>query len=127
MTGQARSIFSLTSVVLLGLTLASDANAETPWGQQRTDEQIQTCVAEIGKHANYSNASRVIHRVTELDQRNLIELVIRVETSVYGLDDAAVVTEYSASCTTETMGDLVNFRINAARHDERGDRHYDHS
>ena len=127
MTGQAKSILSLTSVVLLGVTLTCDASAETAWGQQRTDEQIQTCVAEIGKHANYNNASRVIHRVTELDQKNLIELVIRVETSVYGLDDAAVITEYSASCTTETMGDLVNFRINAVRSDERDDRHHGRS
>ncbi len=127
MTRQAKSAFSLTTVFLLGLTLACDASAEGAWGQQRTDEQIQTCVAEIGKHANYSNASRVIHRVTELDQKNLIELEIRVETFVYGRDDTAAVTAYSASCTTETMGDLVNFRISAVRPDGKGDRHQGHS
>ena len=53
----------------------------------------------------------MIHRVTELEQRNLIELEIRVETSVYGRDDTAAISEYSVSCITESMGDLVKFRI----------------
>ena len=69
----------------------------------------------------------MIHRVTELDQRNLIELEIRIETSVYGRDDTAAISEYSVSCITESMGDLVKFRINDVERDVAGNRDKAHS
>ena len=127
MIRQAKPVVSLTTLVVLGLTLTCTAQAEVTWGKQRTDEQIQTCVAEISKHASYTDATRVIHRVTELDQRNLIELEIRVETSVYGLDDSAAISEYSVSCITGYMGDLVKFRINDLERDVAGSRDKAHS
>ena len=106
-----KSMTSLTTVALLGLSLTGVANAESARMQQVTDVQVEACVAEIGLHADYGNAKRVVHRIAVLEQRNLEELEIGVETSVYLESDEAVTRTYSASCVTGTMGNLVSFRI----------------
>ena len=105
---------SLAILALLGLTVASDVNAAFGRDKDGADQQIQACVAEVGRHANYGDASRVLHRVSALNQRNLVELKIRIETSVFSKIDETIVREYAASCITDTMGDVVKFRIDAA-------------
>lgn len=104
---------SLATVALLGLAVASDANADSDQYQRGTGKQIEACVSEIARHADYDDASRVIHLVTALEQRNLVEMEVRVETSVYLADDAAQSRAYSISCVADTMGGLVEFRFNA--------------
>ena len=110
-----KSISSLTILVLLGLSLVSHADAGSSRFRHLTDEQIQVCVSEIGRHANDDNASRVVHRIVGLDQRNLEEMEIRVETSVYLKSEGDLAREYRASCIIGTMRDLVRFRIDNLR------------
>jgi len=109
-----RTLTSLTLLAFLGLTVASDVNAAFGRDKDSADQQIQACVAEVGRHADYDDASRVVHRVFSLDQRNLVELVIRIETSVFSKADETIVRGYMASCVTDTMADVVRFRINTA-------------
>jgi len=109
-----KTLTSLTALALFGLTAAADVNAAFGREKDSADEQIQACVAEVSRHANYGDASRVIHRVFSLDQRNLVELVIRIETSVFSKTDETILREYTASCVTDTMADVVRFHINAA-------------
>ena len=103
-----KTAMSLSIVALLGLSLTCNVNAAQTHGKARTDRQIQACVAEIGLHANYDEASRVVHRVESLEQRNLAEMKIGVETTVFLKDDGSE-REYRASCVTDTMGNLVKF------------------
>ena len=114
MNDRIKASTSLAILALLGLTVASDVNAESGLDKDRADPQIQACVAEVSRHANYGDASRVVHRVFSLDQRNLVELVIRIETSVFSKIDETIVREYTTSCVTDTMADVVRFHINAA-------------
>ena len=101
-----KSLVSVSVLAMLGLTLSCDATARVKY---RTEQQINACVAAIGDHADYSDAERVVHRVTRLRQRNVAELEIRVDTAVYGEDG---VREFAASCVTDTRGNLVKFRVN---------------
>jgi len=103
---------SLTSLIVLGFAVASDAHAGSKQLRHTTDKQIQTCVAEIGRHADYDDASRVVHWVVSLQQKNLVELTIKIETAVYGQAGEEIARGYTASCVTGTMGDLVKFRFN---------------
>lgn len=104
-----KTAMSLSIAALLGLSLTCNVNAAQTHGKARTDKQIQACVAEIGLHANYDKASRVVHRVESLEQRNLAEMTIGIETTVF-LKDEDFDREYRASCVTDTMGRLVEFR-----------------
>ncbi len=111
MNNRIKTISSAAILFLLGFAASPDASAGFVPATRGTSVPIQTCVAEMGKHLDYGDATRVVHRIAEFDQRNLVEMVITIKTSVYlNGDDAAAVT-YEASCVTGTMGDLVDFRI----------------
>lgn len=108
---QIKSTMSLVILGIFGLTFLCDAQASSERHKRRTDEQIEACIFEVGRHANYDNATRVVHRIAAFNQRNLVELEMKIETSVtLGIDDAVART-YRSSCVTGIMGDLVEFRI----------------
>jgi len=111
MTNQGKSTLSLSMLALLGLTMTCDAYADTNRDQRRTMKQVRSCVAEIAKHANYDDASRALHLVERLKQKNLVELEIRIETSVYAADGEPVTRKYKTSCLVAGLGKLVDFRI----------------
>jgi hypothetical protein len=50
MSNQIKTISSITIIVLLGLSVVSEADAGTSRFRQITDAQIPVCVAEIGRH-----------------------------------------------------------------------------
>ena len=83
MTNKGKTTLSFSMLALFGLTMTCDAYADTNRDQRRTIKQVRSCVAEIAKHANYDGASRAIHWVDRLNQKNLVELEIRIETTVY--------------------------------------------
>ncbi len=101
-----KSLLSVSVLAMFGLALSCDASARDGY---RTKQQIRACVAAIGREADYTDASRVVHEVTRLRQRNYAELEIKIDTSVYG---AEAVREYAAFCVTDTHGDLVKLRVN---------------
>jgi hypothetical protein len=90
-----------------------DAFADSNPDDRRTMKQVHSCVSEIAKHANYDDASRVTHWVDRLTQKNLAELDIRIETTVYAADGEPATRKYKTSCLIAGMGYLVDFRIDA--------------
>ena len=115
MQARAKPVMSLGVLTLFGLAFTCTASAEPGNQDHRTNDQIEACVAEIAAHADYSDASHVVHRVSRLKQRNYEELEIRVITAIYGETDDVTLRTYDASCLTETMGYLVEFRISPAK------------
>jgi len=111
MSNQFKTISALTILVLLGLSLVSDANADSARSMRITNEHIQACVSEIGRYADYNNAARVVHQVVGLEQRNLEEMEIKVETLVFLKSEGELAREYRVSCITGATHDLVRFRI----------------
>ena len=110
MNTQSKTMMSLSIAALLGLTWTCNADAAQTHGKVRASKQIQACVAEINRNANYDEAFRVVHWVASLEQRNLAETLIGIETTVQLLGDNAD-RKYRASCVTDTMGKLVEFRL----------------
>jgi hypothetical protein len=111
MNDRIRIFSSITMLVILGFAVAPNADAGTVSAQRGTSLPIQTCIAEIGKKVDYGNALRVVHTVTSLDQKNLVELEIQIETSVYLKSDDDVATEYTASCMTGALGKVISIRF----------------
>ena len=111
MNNHLRLLTSLTSLMVLSFSAISDAHAGASQLRNSTNKQIQSCVAEIGKHADFDDATRVVHWVIALEQKNLMELTIKIESAVYGQVGEEIIRGYTASCVTGTMGDLVKFRF----------------
>jgi hypothetical protein len=53
----------------------------------------------------------VVHWISELEQKNLEELEIRIETAVFRDKQDIATHNYEASCVTGPLGKLVSFRI----------------
>ena len=113
MTNQGKTTLSLSMLALVGLTMTCDAYADSNRDQRRTIKQVRSCIAEIAKPANYEDASRAFHLVERLKQKNLVELEIRIETSVYAADRELPTRKYKTSCLVAGLGKLVDFRIDA--------------
>jgi hypothetical protein len=121
-----KSLLSLSLVLLLGLTLSCDASATQSRDKSRTKGQIEACLNEIGRHADYTDAARVVHWIASLEQKNLVELRIVIDTTVV-LTATARTRDYRASCVTDSMGGVVDFRIDTTRADSQDDRPDAHS
>ena len=108
---KAKSAMFSGVALLLGLSLASTAAAETEGLNKAITDPIQACVAEIGERADYDGAERVVHVVSKLEQKNLVEKRIHIETSVYTDESADTKREYTASCVTGNLGKVVRLRL----------------
>ena len=111
-----KSLLSLSLVLLLGTTLSCDAKAAQSREQARIRQQLEACLAEIGRHADYNDATKVVHWVASFRQKNLVELRIVVDTTVV-LTASDLTRAYRASCVTDTMGEIVDFQIDTRRLD----------
>ena len=97
-------------LLLAAAGMASTAAAHEP-GVKGMDTEIGMCVAEVGKRADYEGARRVVHRVMDVDQKNLAEQRIDIDTLVYTADGETVTREYASRCVTRGALKVVSFRI----------------
>ena len=111
MKSKANAVVSLSILMLVGLSFTDDANADSIRQERYASKRIQACIAEISAHADYGNASRVVHWVAGLKQKTPVELEVHVKTAVHAKNNDEVIREYRADCTTDTWGELVEFRI----------------
>ena len=111
MNDRGKTTLSLSTLALLSLTMTCDAYAGTNRSERRTIEQVGSCVSEIAKHADYDDASRAVHWIDKLTQKNLLEIEIRIETTVYAESGDLAIRRYETSCLIAGKGSLVDFRI----------------
>ena len=102
--------FKSIYLVLAAGVMAATAAAHEP-GVKGMDEEIGMCVAEVGKRADYGDARRVVHRIVDVDQKNLAEQRISIDTLVYTADGETVTREYASSCVTRGALKVVSFKI----------------
>ena len=79
--------------------------------QSGVDREIEMCVAAVGKRANYDGAKRVLHLVMEINQKNIAEQEIRIDTLVYASDSEFTSRQYASVCVTRGPLKVVTFRI----------------
>ena len=97
-------------LALAATGLASTAIAHEP-GVKGMDTEIGMCVTEVGKRADYADARRVVHRVIDVDQKNLAEQRISIDTLVYTAAGETVTREYASRCVTRGALKVVSFKI----------------
>jgi len=102
--------FKSLYLALAAGAMASTAVAHEP-GVTGMDEEIGMCVAEVGKRADYGDARRIVHRVVDVEQKNIAEQRISIDTLVYTADGEAVSREYASRCVTRGALKVVSFRI----------------
>lgn len=95
--------FTAASIFFLGGQAAASDQGKIPF-----DSEVKSCIAEIGDHANYENATRVQHTVFDV-RRRVNGYVLVIDTSVY-TDDVAT-REYESVCTARGDRKPLRFRI----------------
>ena len=111
MKTRAKTYRSLLTLTLIAFAFMCDASQASDRSKRSDARDIRACIVEISKNADYAGASRVMHWVVGLKQRNVEELEVRIETYVYEDRDAEPVKEYTTSCVTGALGGLVRFRM----------------
>lgn len=105
----------MTSSKLLSLALATAVMASTAAahdsGVKGMDVEIGMCVAEVGKRADYTGARRVVHRVLDIEEKNIAEQRISIDTLVFTAGGESVTREYASRCVTRGAFKVVSFEI----------------
>ena len=104
-------MFCFKNLVLTALTMTASAvavPAETS-ATHDSGRDVQMCIAEVAKHANYDGATRVVHLVHS-SQKNLAERQFRIDTTVYAGDDSAA-RSYRSDCVTLGAIRMVDFKL----------------
>jgi hypothetical protein len=71
---------------------------------------VDACVAEISRQADYDEAARVRHEFTSATERS-VGYVFEINTKVYATGSGAVVREYESVCVATGGRKPSKFRI----------------
>ncbi len=82
------------SLASIGLFLSAAATAGTFAAEEAPSRSVESCVAEIGSHADYSGASRVRHEIVKTGRRSLA-YKLNIATKVFGANNDEVIREYT--------------------------------
>ncbi len=102
----------ISMIAVAGFSLvAAQANAAD--AQIALNDEIQSCVAEVGAHANYDDADRVRHTVVDIKDRT-VGVKLEIETAVFTEGDATV-REYATFCVVNGSFTPMQFSIDEVR------------
>ena len=100
----------LTAATTIILLIFGGPAAATDNGKPPYDSEVKSCVAEVGEHANYNDATRVRHTIVKI-KNTTSGYVFRIGTSVFTDSDEIAVREYASYCVAKGDDKLVKFRI----------------
>ncbi len=101
-------ILTVTAAVSL-LTIGGFASAAVN-DEPAFDREVNSCIAEVGEHANYIAATRVRHTVV-LVKNTFAGYVFKIGTSVFTDSDEIAVRAYNSYCVARDDDKPVKFRI----------------
>lgn len=102
----ANSIAAAASAtILVGGALANAAPNKVVY-----EKEVQSCISEVGRHADYDEATRVRHTVVLLEETRL-RYKFSIGTSVYTDSDEIATRKYTAYCVVLGDGTPVKFSI----------------
>ena len=97
------------SLAIVGLFVSSVALAG-PVSDVPSDESVNSCIAEIRANADYSDAGRVRHDLSQIGHRSLA-YKLRISTTVYDLAGENVIRAYSTKCIVYGDEEPAFFRM----------------
>lgn len=98
------------SLALLGLFAANIAFAVPGFTTEVPQRGIDTCVAEVANHADFTDAVRVMHNVKTEDRR-VSGHKLRIQTLVLAAEGDTVIREYAAACAINDQAQIKRFQI----------------
>jgi hypothetical protein len=99
-----------TSIILAGLYVAaSPANAATA-SESGVENEVNSCVAEVRDHLNYTDASKVRHDVRAIERRK-VGYTLKISTSLFGENEKQVIRAYAATCVVNGDNPPLSFEI----------------
>ena len=99
-----------TTLAAAGLFISASIQAMPGFTEDAPQSTIDICVAQIADHANYNNATRVRHEV-ESRQRRISGHILKINTTVYGVDGEEVIREYATTCAVSDRQETKLFKI----------------
>lgn len=102
----------LTTVIAAGLVLIGAAAANAGPTEVAYQEGVQSCIAQVGEHANYDDATRVRHTVVLVEETRL-RYKFSIGTSVFTDSNDEAARNYTAYCVVLGNGKPLQFRIKA--------------
>ncbi|MEM7433397.1 MAG: hypothetical protein AAF351_15850 [Pseudomonadota bacterium] len=102
-----KKVISMFAIAGFALTAAQAHAADA---RVALNDEIESCVAEVGAHADYADADRVRHTVVDITERT-VGYKLEIETAVYGSGEIAV-REYATSCVVNGGFAPMQFSIN---------------
>lgn len=79
--------------------------------QAELEQEIRSCITEVGNHANYGDAAQVRHEVV-VSKRRSIGHKLDIKTSVFSDAGDEVIRAYATRCIVYRGNKPVRFRIN---------------
>ena len=107
MTNRQQLITAAAATILLsigGPAAASD-DADIAF-----ESEVNSCIAEINVHVNYTDATRVRHTVIKV-KNTFIGYVFTIDTDVFANSDSETIREYASYCVAKGQNKPVKFRI----------------
>ena len=98
-----------TAAAITLLTIGAPAAASDN-GKLAYDSEVNSCVAEVGNHANYNDATRVRHTVVKIEN-TFIGYVLTIDTDVFANSDEIAIREYASYCIAKGDDKPLKFRI----------------
>ncbi len=106
----ATTVATTIATAAMGLFFSANSMANYEFPERAPKSTVDTCVAEISDHADYTDAVRVLHEV-ESKQRRTVGHILKIDTYVYGAVDGALLREYKSTCAVAKGPKPVKFRI----------------
>lgn len=100
-----KGILSAAALIVLAGP-ASAANNE--W--TGIEAEINSCVAAVADHADYSDATRVRHTVVDVKER-IVGYKLTIETSIFTDSADVAIREYATSCVVNGNRGPIRFVI----------------
>ena len=104
----------MISLATMGLIFSASSMANDLFSDVAPKSTVDTCVAEISSHADYTAATRVRHDV-ESEERRTVGHILRIDTLVYGDVDGKLLREYTTRCVVGTSVEPLYFEIKENR------------
>jgi len=84
--------------------------AGNKYEQAELDQEIRSCIKEIGNHANYTDANQVRHEIV-VTKRRTIGHKLDIRTSVYTDSTDNAIRAYATKCVVYRDNKPVRFKF----------------
>jgi hypothetical protein len=96
---------SLTAIPAIAAPVAANK-----YEQAELDQEIRSCITELGNYADYAGATQVRHEIV-VTKRRTIGQRLDIQTSVFSDTDDAAIRAYATRCVVYRDNKPVRFEV----------------